>query len=356
MRQRPVPGPALTLIACASAGVGCDMDSQFHREVQRDVFLQAPQAEVDILFVVDSSESMQEEQQRLAARFDDFIVYLDEVETLMDFHVGVITTDLDPANPDAGRLLGYPPVLTRDVVGYVDLFKERVLVGIGGSGMEQGLEASFVALSEPLVSDANAGFLRAEAQLVLIYVSDEDDCSDRGALPSEDYCYLEAYRDDLVPAFEYVHAFRDMKGDPEQVVSFAIVGPPDTTACEDTLPGLRYLDMARMLGGAAGSICTEDFAGIMTDLGLSVSGVRSSFPLTYAAVEETLDVWICWDDPCEEGTGFSVPPSETDGWTYDGTTTYLTFHGAAVPDRGTVIHVTYEVAGSAADHPEDSGA
>jgi len=346
------PRPALS--AAALLLCGCDMDSDFHRRTQTDVFYQEARAEVDILFVVDSSESMQEEQLRLATRFDDFIVYMDQVETLMDFHIGVITTDIDADNPDRARLLGYPPVLTRDVVGYVDLFKERVQVGVDGSGMEQGLEASYLALSEPLVSDVNQGFLRPGAELVLIYVSDENDCSDRGGLPGEDYCYLDAYQDDLVPVSEYVDGFREIKGDRELVVSFAIVGPLDTSSCENTLPGKRYHDMANRLGGATGSICSEDFAGIMDNLGLSVSGIRSAFPLSYAAVEDSIEVWICWDEPCEEGTGYAVAPSEKDGWTYDHDTTYLTFHGPAVPERGTVIYVSYGVAGEAADHTGDA--
>jgi hypothetical protein len=216
--------------------------------------------------------------------------------------------------------------------------------------MEKGLEASFVALSEPLVSDANSGFLRPGAMLVLIYVSDENDCSDRGALPNEEYCYLDAYQDDLVPVLEYVEDFRAIKGDDELVQSFAIVGPLEEGVCQDSLPGRRYHDMANFLGGAVGSICSEDFAGIMDDLGLSVSGVRSSFPLSYAAVEDTIQTWVCTGDPCTEENGTEVPPSAADGWTYDSATTYLTFHGTAVPPRGAVIAVRYEVAGEAAEH------
>jgi hypothetical protein len=293
---------------------------------------------------------MEAEQTRLARRFDTFVQYMDEVETLMDFHLGVITTDMSGENPLRGRLLGQPSVLTRSVEGWVDLFKQRVQVGIGGSGMEQGLEASWAALSEPLVSDVNAGFLRPDAMLVLIYVSDENDCSDRGTLPSEDYCYLEAYQDDLIAVAEYVDGFRAIKGNPELVLAFAIVGPLDTSACEDTLPGIRYMEMASSLGGLAGSICSEEFAGILDDLGLSVSGVRSSFPLSYAAVEDTLEVWVCEDEPCDADHGLQVVKSEENGWSYDSATTYLTFHGSAVPVRGAVITAKYEVAGEAAEH------
>ena len=324
----------------------CSIDTGFTRRTYTDLFFQEARDEVDILFVVDNSESMEAEQERLARRFDVFIEYMDEVETLMDFHLGVVTTDLSDDNPDRGKLLGTPYVLTRDTLDYVDKFKERVQVGIDGWGMEKGLEASLVALSEPMVSDANDGFMRDDAMLVLIYVSDENDCSDRGALPSEDYCYLPAYQDDLVAVSEYVSSFREIKNDPELVLAFSIVGPQDTTYCEDTLPGTRYHDMAESTGGTVGSICSEDFGSIMDDLGLSVTGIRSAFPLTYRPVERTLEVFICSDDPCDGSNGYEVSRGEADGWSYDDSTAYLTFNGASVPERGTVVAVNYEVAGS----------
>ncbi len=325
---------------------GCSIDTGFTRRTYNDLFFQEARSEVDILFVVDNSESMEAEQERLARRFDTFIEYMDEVETLMDFHLGVITTDLSYDNEQRGRLLGTPAVLTRQTPDYVGKFKERVLVGIDGWGMEKGLEASYVALSEPMVSDANDGFMRDGAMLVLIYVSDENDCSDRGALPSEDYCYLPAYQDDLVPVSEYVSTFRSIKADTELVMAFSIVGPQDTSHCEDTLPGTRYHEMADLTGGSVGSICSEDFAGIMDDLGLSVGGIRSSFPLTYRPVERTIEVWVCDSEPCDGTTGGAVSKGDADGWSYDDSTSYLTFNGASVPPRGSVISVKYEVAGS----------
>ncbi len=342
MRIAPIP---LCLAAAALLG-SCNMDTGFTRRTYTDLFFQEVRDEVDILWVVDNSESMEAEQERLARRFDTFIEYMDEVETMMDFHLGVITTDLSEDNPDRGKLLGTPAVLTRDTLDYVEKFKERILVGIEGWGMEKGLEASFVALSEPMVSDANAGFMREGAMLVLIYVSDENDCSDRGALPSEDYCYLPAYQDDLVSVAEYVASFREIKGDPELVMGFAIVGPQDTTHCEDTLPGTRYMEFADSTGGSMGSICSEDFAGIMDDLGLSVGGIREAFPLTYRPVERTIEVWVCDDEPCDGSTGGEVARGDADGWSYDDSTSYLHFNGASVPERGAVIAVKYEVAGS----------
>ena len=50
-----------------------------------------------------------------------------------------------------------------------EIFEEMVVVGTSGSGIEMGLEAAKLALSEPLVSGDNSGFLRPEANLSLIF-------------------------------------------------------------------------------------------------------------------------------------------------------------------------------------------
>ena len=39
------------------------------------------------------------------------------------------------------------------------IFEEMVVVGTSGSGIEMGLEAAYRALSEPLISNENSGFL-----------------------------------------------------------------------------------------------------------------------------------------------------------------------------------------------------
>ena len=69
-------------------------------------------------------------------------------------------------------------------------FEEMVVVGTSGSGIEMGLEAARLALSEPMLADLNSGFLREEANLSVIFVSDEDDYS-----PLSAYTYLRAFTD-----------------------------------------------------------------------------------------------------------------------------------------------------------------
>jgi hypothetical protein len=331
--------PALVLMSA------CAPDNIIDRLDHTDTFYQEPPANVDILWVVDDSPSMQQEQEEVANRFENFIYTFEE--TNIDFHIGVVTTDMDEDNPDRAALIGNPPVLTPEVANYRDLFVQRVQVGVSGSDMEKGLEAAYQAVTEPMISDRNSGFLRSDAVLSVIVVSDENDCSDRGALPPNADnidCYERI--EDLVPVSEYVASFRSMRDDPSQVVGSAIVGPRKADACDASVPGTRYLSFAENLGGVQGNICDENFSGIMEELGLAVSGVRSSFQLSYTPVEHTLEVYVAESaaDTAEDEWN-QIAQSAQAGWTFDYETNYLTFHGDSIPERGAVVHVRYEIAG-----------
>jgi hypothetical protein len=327
--------------SCLFSLAGCTIENNPDIREVVDTFFQEPPADVDILWVIDNSPSMQQEQQEVGASFAEFIGHLED--TNIDFHLGIITTDVDADNELAAYLIGDPAVLTTDVEDFEHIFNERVQVGVDGSDKERGLEAAYMALTEPMISDANDGFLRRDAVLSIIFVSDENDCSDRGAFPEDAggmACYDQP--DKLVPIRDFINDFRSLKDDPSDVIASAIVGPEIQENCEDTVPGSRYLSVAQNTGGVEGNICDEDFTEIMDKMGLSVSGVRSSFQLSAVPTIETLEVYV--GDAEEEDTDNYdlVPPDDQSGWSYDDETNYITFHGDSVPPRGTVINVQYD--------------
>jgi hypothetical protein len=68
-----------------------------------------PAKQVDILFVIDNSSSMAEEQAALAASFESFINVLERPERTADYRIGVTTTDngnpwCPDTTPEAGAL------------------------------------------------------------------------------------------------------------------------------------------------------------------------------------------------------------------------------------------------------------
>ncbi|MBI4821447.1 MAG: VWA domain-containing protein [Deltaproteobacteria bacterium] len=87
--------------------------------------------QVDFIWVVDNSASMQEEQQALAQAAESFFDSL--ARTNLDFRLGVISTDGEALRGGS---------FTSDL----GEFRSRVQVGINGNGREQGLEFAARAL------------------------------------------------------------------------------------------------------------------------------------------------------------------------------------------------------------------
>lgn len=310
----------------------CGMDTGLYERTGSDIWYQEPTDRVDILFVVDDSHSMAEEQAALSRGFESFIQEIEETNT--DFHLGVITTSFDYEDSERGQILGIPPVIDK-TMDYVTLFTERVVVGTTGSDREKGLEAAAWALSPVMITGVNEGFIRSDAFLLVIFVSDEEDCSDRGALEGQTVNACYEHQELLVPVEEFILEIRAIKERPDMVYVGSIVGMPRTeSVCENSVPGTRYIDAAYLTGGLVADVCSSDWSSVMYSLGLNASGILQSFMLTDRARPGTITVAV---DEVE------IAEDENNGWTYDIETWYITFHGDAIPPRGSVISANYTI-------------
>ncbi len=195
---------ASTLAACPDREVA-EVTPRQNREQEKEIPVQINR-DIDILFVVDNSGSMREEQASLAANFNRFINVLNNIEGgLPNVHIGVVSTDVG-AGPfgimgctgsgDNGVLQNAPSGAcntptdlyisdvsnadgTSRVTNYTgDLaatFSCIAELGTGGCGFEQPLESMRRALNGS--NAQNNGFLRPTAFLAVIIITDEDDCS-----------------------------------------------------------------------------------------------------------------------------------------------------------------------------------
>jgi hypothetical protein len=310
--------------------VACGNENELYEAHQVDSWFQAPNNKVDILWVVDNSCSMGEEQITLATGFTSFVRQMEDSNT--DFQIGVISTSFEETDPDRGALIGDPPYLTVDD-DYEAEFIERAQLGIDGADKEKGLSAALFALGPAMTSSGgpNSGFVRSEAQLLVVFVTDEEDCSDGGALygqPAEE-CYRQ--EELLIPVNDFVQDFRDLKPKHDMVQAGAIVGVQNA-ACEDAFPGSRYIKTAALLGGLIGDICLDNWSTMLTDLGLNATGIRTSFQTTYLAKPDTLVVTV---DEVE------IPNDGVSGWTYDEATWFIEFAPSATPGRDAAIVAEY---------------
>ncbi len=265
---------------------------------------------VDILFVVDNSGSMGDNQETLARNFDNFYRIIEDLE--LDWQIGVVTTD-------NGVLQGPIKIITPETDDVRGTFSDNAMVGASGSGWERGLEFGYQALSEPLVSSQNAGFLRPSAGLRLIMMSDEPDQSSR----SVDF---------------YVSYFQNLKPNPSMVQINAITGGRNgcSTECGAADADTRYTDAVDATGGVWASICECDFIDVLEVLAEESQVYQDTFPLSQDPVPETIVVTV-------DGT------ASTD-WHYESRYNAVIFNSPEVtPSNGATVTITYELALDCAD-------
>ena len=113
----------------------------------------------------------------------------------------------------------------------------------------------------------------------------------------------------------------------------------DDAICDDAYPGSRYLQVAAYTGGLIGDICKSDWSTMLADLGLTATGIRTSFQTTQLAKPDTLVVQMGPNDNNME----EVPEDPVNGWTYDEDTWYLSFGPNAIPERDWQITADYTV-------------
>ena len=309
--------------------------------IKTDQWTDSASQTVDVLFVVDDSGSMNQEQENLATSFDAFIQ--EAASWQSDYQIGVTTTTV--AFPNGGALQG-DPIYIDD--SNWEKFVPNVAVGTTGSGTEQGLWAAKIALSPPLIdytdeacaTDSecgflhechpdgtcggfNRGFLRDEAALEVVFVSDEEDQSPE-TLDS------------------YLNFFRELKGfdRPDLLHLHAIVGPPGGCSSVNGVAqaGHRYLDLAAATGGASYSICELDFAKGLEGIGEIAFAAQMEYFLTAIPAPPTLVVTI-------NGQLCPVLTAGTFNWVYDAdeNSVQLTEAGICTAAPGDLVEITYEL-------------
>ena len=304
---------------------------------EEDEFVQTTGQEVDILFVVDNSGSMGGDQQNLSDNFGALASKAQQWEN--DFHIGVVTTDMDEMNGHRGKLMGDPRYVTPS---NWELFKTNVKVGDMGDATERGLFASQAALSFPLAHDTstacsypseceqpddclegfcggyNRGFMRQDATLHVVYVSDEEDDS---PAPLDFYIdFLKSIKGYMNPNLLKVHAV------------VAGVDPEGTyTDCAGEA-GMRYMAVADETGGVQADLCDPNWNDKLDALGEAIFGLKTQFFLSRPADPPTIEITV---------NGQAC----VDGWTYDQDSNSVVFDefGPCMPQPGDHISIKYGV-------------
>ena len=351
----------LVLLACPAEKLRATLPP----DARVDTFLQQSASKIDVLWIIDDSGSMAPRQENLAKNFQSFIDVFSK--GAIDFRIAVTTTDIFKVR---GQLKGKP--LTPATPQLAAAFADLVKVGINGSPYEAGLQAALMALELQKANNAPRqmaldtcrdlckgdvtcadgclvknpfDFLRPDAYLYLIFVSDEEDQS------AEDVRF-------------YWRSFETAKGigNDGTVTTAAIMGDVPTNTCGAT-PGQRYQALSALTCGEVGSICDPSFAVTLKKLANNAVGLKRKFALVRKPNEATISVKIKY--PCNTSADVVKPcasvdktaclnaPAESlnlictpaqglpDGWTYEPGGQVIFFAGDSVPFLKGQIEIQY---------------
>jgi len=272
---------------------------------------------VDIVWLIDRSGSMD--------RFDQAVI--DGIGQMMS------------ALPEAGWRLG---ITTTD---YLQTQQQTVFPLVPGDTVADA-EAAYTGLNGPPFAHREAGFdalhsyitlnsynqtwLRDDAALLVVFVSDEDEQSN--------------YQFSSIPAG--LQEFIQWYGNQRQSVYMASIVkmPPNVSLCEGWSSPLdvgdRYMDATDAFSGVVVDICEEDWSPGVAAASSQVEP-HEEWPLSYTPIEDTL---IVFED--------TVPMADTD-WVYNAATNSVEF--LVVPYEGALVEIGYVIDHDAGDDDDSAG-
>jgi hypothetical protein len=295
-----------------------------------DTFRQDTKPKADILLVIDDSCSMDDKTTALAANMSAFLQYA--TSNQVDFQLAVTNTELTDA--DRGTFYtsaGGHRILRPTTPNLAAEFASVVSVDLPGFS-ESCMEPATRALTAPYITDPtrNAGFLRNEAVLAVVCVTDARDQAPQA------------------PAF-YLNQLVNIKGAQRSgAFTYNVIGPflpsaPSGCIYDDANDG-RHEFMVSQTNGVKEEICTPNWAVALERIGKSAFGYRTNFFLTSRPdLAAPTGIQVAID-------GVPIPAVDPDPnlmsriWEYDATNNSINFEPLYVPEPGKTLTVTYQTA------------
>lgn len=255
---------------------------------------------VDILFVIDDSGSMADAQNNLSRNAYQFADAMGQ-SSILDFHIGVVSTDMDNKFSRSGRLIGTPAFVSKTTPDMVNNLARRMIVGTSGSATEIMFEPVFAGLSLPLTNTYNKDFYRQDAYLAVIFLTDADD---QGSYDPK----------------TFMQFLTNLKGDATKVLGYGVIR---TMATKDSCDGMEDVtgkleNFLSLVGNADKmqknilSLCEPDYGVKLAEFAKdivkrSAGAVKLSRVPVVNSIRVTYGVQV-------------IPNSLKDGWVYEPST------------------------------------
>jgi hypothetical protein len=283
------------------------------RDVTTTVVVQTPNTKLDIMLIIDDSNSMLPENQKLASKLADFVATLQN--SSIDWQMCVTVTRALSVNnaPAWGASIqwsnytpasGTPAWVLKPTPNLSTIFTNTINnIGAGWAGTddERGLKSAWWHLYNGDVRYGNnSKCYRADAALAAVLISDEDERSvgeDKAAqfYPGE---YKGLENDDL-PA-SLLTQVHDIFGMSKRFTFNSIIVKPGDSTClaaqdaggAKSHYGAKYKEASDLTGGGLGSICADNYSTNLNLFAGSIQDSISSIPLECSPVNSAVDVSV----------------------------------------------------------------
>ncbi len=278
------------------------------RLVNQTVLVDESDDDIDILFVVDNSTSMDEEQDHMARRIKNFVQHLHD----LDWRIAVTTTyTRASANASDGKLATFVNGNTHlDVSLPTEMAQDYLSQAVkrptsSSASKEQGIRNTYRMIERARdinpdrfdESKPNRDFLRDPAHMAVVLLSDEDESDTK-------------HRNKASNLINFVN---NIWGGLKSFVFHSIIVKEGDKECLDNggyTEGLEYTKLSKMTGGIIGSICEPDYSSQLSDIGVSVRNQIFAIELDCLPVDRNGDGQI--EVVVELENGISPPPFSRD--------------------------------------------
>lgn len=271
-------------------------DTGWDDEIWVEHFTQPMGADgVDILWIIDTSGSMNRYDPQLIAGIEAMMNALPE----SGWRLAMLSNDPDEASVEAQ----FPLVPGDDVEDALDMY---ALMGRGHR--EEGFDSAY----EYMVNNAYAStWMRSDAALLIVFVSDEEEQSDEHFPLVSDFT---AWYSTQRMGSAYLASINNV----EQADSICTTPPSAIDV------GERYMEATNYFGGTVVDICSDDWAPGVTDASTQVEPLEE-WPLQYDPKPSSIEVFLN-----------GVLSSD---WVYDSVENKVVF--TVIPAGGVLVEVAY---------------
>lgn len=295
-------------LADAANGTGLAAPGDIHEHECENYFV-AQQPQADILWVIDDSVSMAPARQSLATHGVN--IFFQAVSYGLDFRMGVVNMAVGSNGvfctdqAESNDFFLSPAELSR----FLDCATAPVGSLMSQNELEHGLSQGHNAIVNHLPRADAPNRIRPNAQLAIIYLSDEraqeledQGCATDGVAGAVDPACVQPL---LQPTLNLLSGISD----PEALgVAYAITGPPQGCPMASE-PGQGYHPLAWYTAGFNASICQADLGATLHAVLEDIIGYASPLVLNHTPISLSLALNM---------DGLSLERSLQDGFDYNG--------------------------------------